>query len=80
VFVGKSRSGFVDPTDTDEAARLEWVPVASVQNLIASGKVWNVGSLVAFAAAHERRQLAAHPSSLAVVVMLSVSSSARCHG
>jgi 8-oxo-dGTP pyrophosphatase MutT (NUDIX family) len=47
VFVGRGPHRIGDPTDTDEAARVEWVPIASIRGVIASGDVWNAGSLVA---------------------------------
>jgi len=46
VFVGREPQRIGDPTDTDEAARLEWVPIASIPGLITSGEIWNAGSLV----------------------------------
>jgi len=46
VFVGRDPERVGEPTDLSESQRAEWVPLASVPGLIASGKIWNGGSLV----------------------------------
>ncbi len=47
VFVGQDPVQVGEPTVTGEVGRAEWVPLGSVPGLIASGEVWNAGSLVA---------------------------------
>jgi hypothetical protein len=47
VFVGRGPRRVGEPTDPAEAARVEWVPLASVPALIAAGDIWNAGSLTA---------------------------------
>jgi hypothetical protein len=47
VFVGRNPERIGEPTEVNEAARLEWVPLASVPGMIAAGDIWNAGSLVA---------------------------------
>jgi 8-oxo-dGTP pyrophosphatase MutT (NUDIX family) len=47
VFVGREPERIGEPTDTSEAARIEWVPLTSVPEMIAAGEIWNAGSLVA---------------------------------
>jgi 8-oxo-dGDP phosphatase len=47
VFVGRDPERIGEPTDVNEAARVEWVPLDSVPGLIAGGDIWNVGSLAA---------------------------------
>jgi 8-oxo-dGDP phosphatase len=46
VFVGRDAERVGEPTEVNEAARLEWVPLASIRDLIAAGEVWNGGALV----------------------------------
>jgi len=46
VFTGRDPERVGEPTDTSESARIEWVPLASVPGLIASGQIWTGGSLV----------------------------------
>ena len=36
-----------DPTDPAEAARVEWVPLASVPGLLAAGEIWSAASVAA---------------------------------
>jgi hypothetical protein len=36
-----------EPTEINEVERMEWVPLASVPQLIDSGEIWNSGTLVA---------------------------------
>jgi 8-oxo-dGTP pyrophosphatase MutT (NUDIX family) len=47
VYVARDVSYVGEPTETTEADRLEWVPLASVPGLIAKGEVSNSGTLVA---------------------------------
>ncbi len=47
VFVGREPERIGEPTDTSEVARIEWVPLKSVPEMIAAGEIWNAGSLVA---------------------------------
>ncbi len=46
-FVGRDPERIGEPTEVNEAARVEWVPLASVPQMIAAGDIWNAGSLVA---------------------------------
>ena len=45
-FVGRDPERIGEPTEVNEVARLEWVPLASVPQMIAAGDIWNAGSLV----------------------------------
>jgi 8-oxo-dGTP pyrophosphatase MutT (NUDIX family) len=47
VFAGRQPERIGTPTDTSEVARLEWVPLKSLPQMIAAGDIWNAGSLVA---------------------------------
>jgi 8-oxo-dGDP phosphatase len=47
VFVGREPERVQEPTDASEVARIEWIPLTSVPELIAAGEIWNAGSLVA---------------------------------
>src|ERR1039457_880017 len=47
VFTGRDAVKAGEPTETTEVERMEWVPLASVPELIESGEIWNAGSLVA---------------------------------
>jgi 8-oxo-dGTP pyrophosphatase MutT (NUDIX family) len=47
VFVGTAPERVGDPTDLSEAARVEWVPLASVPQMIDTGEIWSAGTLVA---------------------------------
>ena len=46
VFVGRDPEKVGEPTDVDEVARMEWVPLASIPGLVAEGKIWSAGTLV----------------------------------
>jgi 8-oxo-dGDP phosphatase len=46
VFIGRHAERIGEPTDTSESERAEWVPLASVPELIGSGQIWNGASLV----------------------------------
>ena len=45
-FVGRDPERIGKPTEANEVARLEWVPLTSVPQMIAAGDIWNAGSLV----------------------------------
>lgn len=47
VFLARGADRVGDPTETTEAARIEWVPLSSVLGMIARGEIWNSGTLVA---------------------------------
>ena len=47
VFVGREPEKTGEPTEVNEVERMEWVPLAQVPELIATGKIWNSGVLVA---------------------------------
>ena len=47
LFVGQDPERVGVPTEVNEAARMEWVPLASVRELISAGDIWNASSLVA---------------------------------
>ncbi|MGH3401213.1 MAG: NUDIX hydrolase [Streptosporangiaceae bacterium] len=54
VFIGRDPEKIGEPTETTEADRIEWVPLASVPELIASGKIWNSGVLIGLLLAQKR--------------------------
>lgn len=47
IFIGRNPDRVGNPTNLAEAARLEWVPLASVPRMIDAGDIWDAGSLVA---------------------------------
>ena len=47
VFVGRETERIGEQTDASEVARMEWVPLKSVPEMIAAGDIWTSGSLVA---------------------------------
>ncbi|WP_432509152.1 NUDIX domain-containing protein [Kineococcus auxinigenes] len=47
LYVAQGAEHVGDPTDTEEAARIEWIPRSSVLDLINKGEVLGSGSLVA---------------------------------
>lgn len=47
IFLGLDPERIGEPTAVNEITRVEWVPLASVPSLIASGDIWHAGSLVA---------------------------------
>jgi 8-oxo-dGTP pyrophosphatase MutT (NUDIX family) len=47
LYVGTDPERIGDPTDLSEAARVEWVPLASAQRMIDVGEIWSAGTLVA---------------------------------
>ena len=46
VFVGREPERIGEPTDISEVARMEWVPLKSVPEMIAAGEIWNAGTLI----------------------------------
>jgi 8-oxo-dGDP phosphatase len=46
MFVGRDPEKIGEPTETNEADKIEWVPLSSVPKLIESGQIWNAGTLV----------------------------------
>jgi 8-oxo-dGDP phosphatase len=49
VFVGTNPERVGEPTDLSEAARVEWIPLESVPQMIDEGEIWSASSLVALA-------------------------------
>jgi 8-oxo-dGTP pyrophosphatase MutT (NUDIX family) len=47
VYLGEGADLVAKPTELNESARLEWVPLSSALELIDRGDVWNSGTLVA---------------------------------
>lgn len=47
VFVWRDAEHVGDPTDTEEAGRIEWVPLARARDLAADGQLLGAGTLVA---------------------------------
>jgi hypothetical protein len=47
VYVGGDPVRIGEPTDPAEAARVEWVPLASVPGLLAAGEIWSAASVAA---------------------------------
>ena len=47
VYVGRDPRRIGDPTDPAEAARVEWVPLASVPALLDAGEIWSAASVAA---------------------------------
>jgi hypothetical protein len=60
VFIGRDPERIGGPTDLSESERADWVPLASVPELISAGQIWTAGSLVGLL-----HVLALGPSSLA---------------
>jgi 8-oxo-dGTP pyrophosphatase MutT (NUDIX family) len=46
VFIGRDPERVGEPTDTNESERTDWLPLASVPELISAGQIWHSGSLV----------------------------------
>lgn len=46
-FVGREPERVANTVDVNEVTRMEWMPLESVPGLIASGDIWNAGTLVA---------------------------------
>lgn len=46
VFLWRDCEHVGEPTDVDETGRIEWVPLASVRELIARGQILGAGSLI----------------------------------
>jgi hypothetical protein len=47
VYVGGDPVRIGEPTDPAEAARVVWVPLASVPGLLAAGEIWSAASVAA---------------------------------
>lgn len=47
VFTGRDPERIGEPTDLSESERADWVPLASVPELISAGQIWGAGTLVA---------------------------------
>ena len=47
VFVGRAAERIGDPIEANEIERMEWIPLASVPELVSAGEIWNSGTLVA---------------------------------
>lgn len=47
IFVGRGAAKVGDPTDAEEAGRVEWVPLADIPDLMARGQLMGSGTLVA---------------------------------
>ncbi|WP_436773189.1 NUDIX hydrolase [Yinghuangia sp. YIM S09857] len=46
VFVGEGAEKIAEPTEITEMARMEWVPMSEIPDLIARGRIWNSGVLI----------------------------------
>ncbi len=46
VFSGRDPVKVAEPVELSEADRIEWIPLASVRELIRSGQIWNAGTLI----------------------------------
>jgi 8-oxo-dGTP pyrophosphatase MutT (NUDIX family) len=46
VYLGRGAELVGDPTDTEEAARIEWVPLGQILDMVKSGSILGSGSLV----------------------------------
>jgi 8-oxo-dGDP phosphatase len=49
MFIGTNPERTGEPTDLSEAARVEWIPLDSVPQMIDEGEIWSASSLVALA-------------------------------
>lgn len=47
IFVGKGAQLVGEPTDAEEAGRVEWVPLADIPRMMAAGELMGSGTLVA---------------------------------
>jgi 8-oxo-dGTP pyrophosphatase MutT (NUDIX family) len=47
VYVAQGAERVGEPTDVEEAGRVEWVPLADIPNLLAGGQLMGAGTLVA---------------------------------
>ena len=47
MFIGTNPERIGEPTDLSEAARVEWIPLESVPQMIEEGEIWSASSLVA---------------------------------
>ncbi|MFF7365023.1 NUDIX domain-containing protein [Streptomyces sp. NPDC008125] len=62
IFVGTDAERIGDPTDVEEAGRVEWVPLADIPELMARGQLMGSGTLVALLHVLATRQGAATAS------------------
>jgi 8-oxo-dGTP pyrophosphatase MutT (NUDIX family) len=56
VYIGTGLERVGEPTDLDEAARVEWVSLASVQRMIDAGEIWSAGTLLALSQVSAKRR------------------------
>ena len=61
VFVGEGAEKIAEPTETNEMARMEWVPLSSVMSKISDGDIWNSGASIGLL--HVLAERAQRPSS-----------------
>lgn len=47
LFLARDLERVGEPTEVTESARLQWVPLSAVPELIAKGEIWNSGTLIA---------------------------------
>lgn len=47
LFLARGLERIGEPTEVNESARQQWIPLASVPDLIARGEIWNSGTLIA---------------------------------
>jgi len=46
-YIGREPERIGEPTEVnEEVARMEWIPLASVPDLISAGEIWESGALV----------------------------------
>lgn len=62
IFVGSGAEHVGEPTDVEEAGRVEWVPLADIPDLMATGQLMGSGTLVALLHVLATRQKAATAS------------------
>jgi len=46
IFIARDPVKVAEPVEATESDRIEWIPLASVPDLIREGKIWNSGNLV----------------------------------
>jgi 8-oxo-dGDP phosphatase len=56
VFVGRDPEHVGEPVSSEEIARIEWLPLASVPELISAGQIWSAGSVVGLLSMLAREQ------------------------
>ena len=47
LFLARDLERVGEPTETTESARMQWVPLTSVPDLIGKGEIWSSGTLIA---------------------------------